>query len=141
MLTSSSIGSTTQDPAPTRPQRAEAPSRLAAQAPAPGTAAAAPRVEVERFADVRVLRYHVPGFDELDPRQKELLYYLYEAALSGREIIYDQKYRYNLSVKRTLEEVVKHYAGRPQCAGIQGARAVSEAHLVRERHSSPLLER
>src|SRR6476661_8441053 len=88
MLTSTSIGSTTQSPA-----------------------AAPPRVEVERFADVRLLRYQVPGFDELDTRHKELLYYLYEAALSGREIIYDQKYRYNLAIKRTLEEVVQHYEG------------------------------
>src|SRR5882672_5413353 len=69
------------------------------------------RFEVERFADVRVLRYRVPEFEALDLPTKELLYYLYEAALSGREIIYDQKYRYNLPIKRTLEEVVKHYAG------------------------------
>ena len=47
------------------------------------------RVEAERFADLRVLRYQVPGFDELDLRTKTLIYYLYEASLSGREIIYD----------------------------------------------------
>jgi dipeptidyl-peptidase-3 len=110
MLTSTSIESTTQDPGATRPQRAAAPPRETA-AQAQGPAAAPPRVEVERFADVRLLRYQVPGFAELDPQHKELLYYLYEAALSGREIIYDQKYRYNLAVKRTLEEVVKHYPG------------------------------
>jgi dipeptidyl-peptidase-3 len=69
------------------------------------------RYETERFADVRVLRYRAPGFEALEPKTKELLYYLYEAALSGREIIYDQKYRYNLAVRRTLEEVVKHYPG------------------------------
>ncbi len=69
------------------------------------------RVETERFADLRILRYRVPGFDELDLRTKTLLYYLYEASLSGREIIYDQKYRYNLVIKRTLEELVKHYPG------------------------------
>src|SRR5262245_736672 len=69
------------------------------------------RVELERFADVRVLRYRVPGFETLDPKIKELLYYLYEAALSGREIIYDQKYRYNLAIKRTLEQVVRNYPG------------------------------
>jgi dipeptidyl-peptidase-3 len=69
------------------------------------------RVELERFADVRVLRYRVPGFEALDPKVKELLYYLYEAALSGREIIYDQKYRYNLAIKRTLEQVVRQYPG------------------------------
>jgi dipeptidyl-peptidase-3 len=69
------------------------------------------RVEVERFADVRILRYRVPGFEALDVRTKTLLYYLYEAALCGREITYDQKYRYNLSVKRTLEQIVRHYPG------------------------------
>ena len=53
----------------------------------------------------------MPGFEALDARTKELLYYLYEAALCGREITYDQKYRYNLSVKRTLEQIVRHYPG------------------------------
>ncbi len=69
------------------------------------------RVEAERFADVRILRYRVPGFEALDTRTKELLYYLYEAALCGREITYDQKYRYNLCIKRTLEQIVRHYPG------------------------------
>src|SRR5688500_17518827 len=69
------------------------------------------RVEAERFADVRILRYRVPGFEALDGRTKELLYYLYEAALCGRDIIYDQKYRYNLAVRRTLEQIVRHYPG------------------------------
>lgn len=73
-------------------------------------------VEVERFADVRILRYRVPGFAALDARTKELLYYLYEAALCGREIIYDQKYRYNLAVKRTLEQIVRHYPGERETA-------------------------
>lgn len=69
------------------------------------------RVEVERFADVRILRYRVSAFEALDARTKELIYYLYEAALCGREIIFDQKYRYNLSIKRTLEQIVRHYPG------------------------------
>jgi dipeptidyl-peptidase-3 len=79
--------------------------------PAPPSAATAFEVEAERFADLRILRYRVPGFEELAPPLKELVYYLYEAALSGREIIYDQKYRYNLSIKRTLEQIVRHYPG------------------------------
>jgi dipeptidyl-peptidase III len=109
MLISTSIGSTNEDPGAPRPQRSAPASEAAGTAQGPG---AAPfRVEVERFADVRLLRYQVPGFAELDLRHKELIYYLYEAALSGREIIYDQKYRYNLAVKRTLEQVVKHYSG------------------------------
>jgi dipeptidyl-peptidase-3 len=75
------------------------------------TAGAEFRVELERFADVRILRYRVPGFEALDVRTKQLLYYLYEAALCGREITFDQKYRYNLAIKRTLEQIVRHYPG------------------------------
>ncbi|MBN4055530.1 dihydrofolate reductase, partial [bacterium AH-315-K03] len=50
-------------------------------------------VELERFADIQVLRYQVPGFDELDPKKKELLYYLSQAAYSGRDIMYDQNFK------------------------------------------------
>jgi len=57
----------------------------------------------EQFADLRILRYSVPGFETLSTKQKELLYYLYEAAMSGRDIIYDQNYKHNLRVRRTLE--------------------------------------
>ncbi|PCJ22957.1 MAG: dihydrofolate reductase [SAR86 cluster bacterium] len=67
--------------------------------------------QADRFADIRVLRYQVPGFDELNDQQKELLYYLSQAALSGRDIMYDQNYKHNLRIRRTIEEVLKHYAG------------------------------
>ncbi len=65
----------------------------------------------EQFADVRILRYQVPGFDELEVEKKKLLYYLYQAALSGRDIIYDQNYKHNLLVRRTLETIVDSYTG------------------------------
>jgi dipeptidyl-peptidase-3 len=77
---------------------------------------AAFRVEAERFADVRVLRYRVPSFDELPVQTKRLLYFLYEAALCGREIVYDQKFAYNLAIKRTLEQIVRHYPGERETA-------------------------
>jgi dipeptidyl-peptidase-3 len=67
--------------------------------------------EADRFADIRVLRYQVPGFDSLSERQKELLYYLSEAALSGRDIMYDQNYKHNLRIRRSFEEIFKHYDG------------------------------
>lgn len=67
--------------------------------------------EADRFADKRILRYQVPGFDALTSQQKELLYYLSQAALSGRDIMYDQNYKHNLRVRRTLEEIVKHFPG------------------------------
>lgn len=65
----------------------------------------------EQFADLSILRYQVPGFDELTTKQKELVYYLYEAALAGRDIYYDQNYKYNLKVRRTLEAIVSSYKG------------------------------
>ena len=98
-------------------QGAEPPARARPAVAEPAAAADADfRVEVERFADVRILRYRVPGFEALDVRTKKLLYYLYEAALCGREITYDQKYRYNLALKRTLEQIVRHYPGNRDTA-------------------------
>lgn len=65
----------------------------------------------EQFADIKVGRYQIPGFSELSLKQKEMLYYLYEAALSGRDIIFDQNYKFNLKIKRTLEAIVASYKG------------------------------
>jgi dipeptidyl-peptidase-3 len=59
----------------------------------------------EQFADLRVLRYNVKDFDKLTPQVKELLYYLYEAALCGRDMTWDQNYKYNLTVRKTLEAI------------------------------------
>jgi dipeptidyl-peptidase-3 len=69
------------------------------------------KVEAERFADVQMLRYQVPGFEKLSIQQKELAYYLYEAALCGRDIIWDQKYKNNLIVRRTIEAIWSSYRG------------------------------
>ncbi|WP_241499045.1 dipeptidyl peptidase 3 [Rufibacter ruber] len=66
----------------------------------------------DQFADLRILRYRVPGFEELTTQQKELLYYLYEAALSGRDIIYDQNYKHNLRIRRTLDALVANKRDR-----------------------------
>lgn len=68
-------------------------------------------VVADEFADIQVLRYQIPGFEELTPKQKELAYYLYEAALSGRDMIWDQKYKHNLQIRRTLEAIWKNYKG------------------------------
>jgi dipeptidyl-peptidase-3 len=69
------------------------------------------KVEADRFADIQVLRYQVPGFETLTAQQKELAYYLYEAALCGRDIIWDQKYKNNLIIRRTLEGIWLNYSG------------------------------
>ncbi|HEY1039582.1 MAG TPA: dihydrofolate reductase, partial [Bacteroidia bacterium] len=67
--------------------------------------------QVEQFADLRILRYQVPGFNELSLQQKTLLYYLSEAALCGRDIMWDQHYKYNLTVRKTLENIVETFKG------------------------------
>jgi len=70
------------------------------------------KVRVDSFADVRILRYRVAGFDKLTLQQKQLLYYLQEASLSGRDITYDQKYEHNLAIRRTLEAILQHHPGQ-----------------------------
>ena len=66
---------------------------------------------VDRFADIEILRYQVHGFDDLTLQQKELIYYLSEAALEGRDILYDQHNKYNLTIRRTLEAIYENYSG------------------------------
>ena len=66
---------------------------------------------VDQFADLQILRYRVPGFEKLTLRQKQLLYYLSEAALEGRDILFDQNGKYNLKIRKLLEAVYIHYKG------------------------------
>jgi dipeptidyl-peptidase-3 len=67
--------------------------------------------KVDQFADLKVMRYQVPAFDSLTVRQKELVYYLSQAALCGRDIFWDQNFKYNLAIRRTLEAIYKGYTG------------------------------
>jgi len=64
---------------------------------------------VEQFADIKVLRYKIPGFEELSLKEKKLVYYLTQAGLAGRDIMWDQNYRHNLSVRKALESINKNY--------------------------------
>ena len=66
---------------------------------------------VDRFADIEVLRYTVPGFENLTLDQKRLVYYLTEAAITGRDIIWDQNCVYNLPIRDMLEAVYANYQG------------------------------
>ena len=79
----------------------------------PAPAAAAPEFgwQIDQFADLRILRYQVPGFEALTPSQKELVYDLSEAALCGRDIIFDQNYKHNIKILRTLDAIVEGYKG------------------------------
>ena len=70
---------------------------------------------MEHFADLQILRYEVPGFEELSLQQKQLVYYLTEAALQGRDILYDQNGKYNLRIRRMLEAVYTGYQGDRMC--------------------------
>lgn len=67
--------------------------------------------QVEQFADLQILRYRVPGFEKLSLRQKQLIYYLSQAALEGRDILYHQNGKYNLPIRRLLEAVYVAYKG------------------------------
>ena len=70
--------------------------------------------EVNRFADLKILKYDASSINNLTTQQKELVYYLSQAALSGREITYAQNYKHNIFIKRTLEEIYTKYQGDRQ---------------------------
>ncbi len=65
----------------------------------------------EQFADLKIIRYKIPGFEKLSLDQKKLVYFLSQAGLSGRDIIYDQNYRFNLPIRKALENIVLNYKG------------------------------
>ncbi|HOZ51822.1 MAG TPA: hypothetical protein PLU17_08195 [Chitinophagaceae bacterium] len=68
-------------------------------------------VMAESFADLQILRYQVPGFESLSAKEKELVYYLYEASLCGRDMIYDQKSKYGILLRKTIETIYGTYKG------------------------------
>lgn len=69
------------------------------------------KFQVDRFDEIQILRYQIPGFENMDLRQKKLLYYLSEAAKCGRDITFDQNFKYNLLVRRTLDAIITTYNG------------------------------
>ena len=66
---------------------------------------------LDKFDDIKVLRYEVPGFENLPLNQKELIYYLAQATKCGRDILFDQNFKYNLTIRRTLESIYTKYEG------------------------------
>ncbi len=66
---------------------------------------------VEQFADIKVLRYRIPGWDNLTLKEQKLVYYLTQAGLAGRDIMWDQNYRHNLAIRKALENVYTNYKG------------------------------
>lgn len=69
------------------------------------------KIQTEQFADIRILRYQVPGFENLSLNKKRLIYFLAQSALWGRDIIYDQNYKHNLLIRHNLENILKSYKG------------------------------
>lgn len=67
--------------------------------------------QVEQFSDIRVLRYKIPGWENLSLKEQKLVYYLTQAGLAGRDIMWDQNYRHNLEIRRALENVYTNYSG------------------------------
>ena len=93
---------------------------------------------VEQFADLQILRYRVHGFESLTLNQKKLIYYLSEAALNGRDILFDQNGKYNMKIRRLLEAVYLHYDGDRSDSEFL---AFEEESLVLKRNSSSLFHR
>jgi len=85
------------------------------------------QVQVDRFADIKILRYTIPGFDELSLKEKKLAYYLSESALAGHDIIYDQNYKHNLRIRRLVSAVVASYKGD------RGSEAFAQLHEYAKR--------
>ena len=74
---------------------------------------------VDEFADLKVMRYQIPEWDQLTLQQKAYVYYLGEAAKCGRDILADQNFKYNLTVRKTVEAVIESYQGDRECADFQ----------------------
>ena len=89
----------------------------------PATNEPAPQEEfkflVDAFADLRIMRYQIPDWDQLTLQQKAYLYYLSEAARCGRDILFDQNFKYNLCVRKTVEAVLQSYNGDRECTDYQ----------------------
>ena len=96
--------------------------------------------EVDRFEDISVLRYRLPGFEQLTSPEKEFIYYLSEAALCGRDILWDQNFRYNLVIRKTIEAVIESYSGDREASGylsfITWARRVFFANGIHHHYSN-----
>ena len=91
-----------------------------ADKPAPAATTAGPSLDrsvvLDTFADLQILRYELPGWDKLDLRQKTFIYHLSEAALAGRDIIYDQHCKHNLAIRKTIEAIFNSYKGERNSA-------------------------
>jgi len=99
---------------------------------------------VDQFDDMRVLKYKLPGFESLSLQQKKYIYYLSEAALSGRDILWDQNFRYNLQIRKTIEAIIESYSGDKEAAEYKAflvyAKRVFFANGIHHHYSSDKLK-
>ena len=83
--------------------------------------------QTEQFADLKMIRYQVPGWDQLSPKQRALVYCLNQAGLSGRDMMYDQNNRYNLRIRHLLESIYTGFEGDKSTNGWTALRPTSSA--------------
>ena len=99
---------------------------------------------VDQFEDMRVLKYKLPGFESLSLQQKKYIYYLSEAALSGRDILWDQNFRYNLKIRKTIEAIIESYSGDKEASEYKAflvyAKRVFFANGIHHHYSSDKLK-
>ena len=81
---------------------------------------------IDEFADLKIMRYQVPGWDELSLQQKEYVYHLSEAAKYGRDIIWAQNYKHNLNIRKTLENILENYKGDRNAADFKSFEAYAK---------------
>ncbi|HNW57613.1 MAG TPA: dihydrofolate reductase [Bacteroidales bacterium] len=95
---------------------------------------------VDQFEDIRVLRYNLPGFESLSLQQKEYIYYLSQATLAGRDMLWDQNFKYNLQIRKTIEAIIDGYSGDKESADykefIKYAKRVFFANGIHHHYSS-----
>ena len=96
---------------------------------------------VEQFDDIRVLKYKLPAFESLTLQQKEYIYYLSQAALAGRDILWDQNFRYNLKIRKTLEAIIDGYTGDKESADYKAFLIYAKKVFFCKWHSSSLFKR
>ena len=74
---------------------------------------------IDEFADLKIIRYQIPGWDDLTLQQKEYIYHLSEAAKYGRDILWEQNFKYNLQIRKVLENILTNYEGDNGCNNYQ----------------------
>ena len=94
--------------------------------------------QTEQFDDIKILRYQVPAFERLTPRERILVYYLSRAACAGRDILWQQNNRYNLKLRRVLERVLAAFSGERDDAAFREFVVLCQEGIFCQRDSSPL---